>query len=92
MLLIVMSVGLLRTRQTNFGITRHLYTQVRGAMFCTLVNETNVLELGIGPNMAHCSNHSGDSCCCEFSNQWMLAYLIEPDPSPQVFINLNLNG
>jgi len=92
MLLIVMLVGLLRTRQTKPGITRHLYIQVGGAMFCPPVIEMNVLKLGLGPNMAYCSNHSGDPCCCGFSNQWVLADLIEPDPSHQVFINLNLNS
>jgi hypothetical protein len=92
MLLIVMLVGLLRTRQTNSGITRHLYIQVCGAMFCLPVIEMNVLKLGLGPNVACRSNHSGDSCCCEFSDQRVLADLIEPDPSHQVFINLNLNG
>ena len=44
MLLIVMLVGLLRTHQTNYGINRHLYTQVGGAMFCPPVIEMNVLK------------------------------------------------
>jgi hypothetical protein len=42
-LLIIMLVGLLRSRQTQYGIVRHLYLQVGGAMFLPLV--MNVLKL-----------------------------------------------
>ncbi len=42
-LLIIMLVGLLRSRQTQYGIVRHLYLQVGGAMFLPPV--MNVLKL-----------------------------------------------
>jgi hypothetical protein len=71
-LLIIMSVGLLRSRQTKFGVFRHLYIQVNGAVFCPPILETNALKLGLGLNMACRGNHSGGSCCREFATNGRL--------------------
>jgi len=43
-MLIIMLVGLLHSRQTTYGVVRHLYVQVGGVKFRPLVVEVKVLK------------------------------------------------
>ena len=43
-MLIIMLVGLLHTRQTSYGVVRHLYVQVGRVMFLPLAIEVKVLK------------------------------------------------
>ncbi len=58
LLLIIMLVGLLRSRQTQYGIVPRLYVQVIGAMFLPSVMNVLKLRPGLGHGIAGCRHHS----------------------------------
>lgn len=85
-----MLIGLLRSRQTKYGMFKHLYTQVRGA--CVPSFRYPMLKRGLGVDMAFSSNHRGTSLRGRsFAREAKLVRIL-PIPPNQVFINLNLNG
>lgn len=58
--LVIMLIGLLRTRREKHGFLRYLYIQVGGVVFRFLAIDKDHAEIGLGPDMACCRDDSRD--------------------------------
>lgn len=64
--LIIMLIGLLRTRREKHGFLRYLYIQVGGVAFRFLAIDHDHAEIGQGPGMACCRDDSRDPVRSKF--------------------------
>ena len=62
--LVIMSIGLLRTRRERRGLLRYLYIQVGGLVFFIPLLRMTVLEIGLGLDVACRGDDDRDSNCC----------------------------
>ena len=58
--LIIMLIGLLRSRREKRGFLRYLYIQVGGVVFCVLLLTMSSAKIKLGLYMARCRDVSGD--------------------------------
>jgi len=59
--LIIMLIGLLRTRREKDGLLGHLYVQVSGVVYCVPLLTMTIYEIGLGLGVACRRDDSRDS-------------------------------